>query len=372
MSLVILHVHSGNLYGGIETVMATLAREGASERAIHHFALCFDGRLADELREFRAPVHALGAARLSRPDSVRWARRALRRVVAQVNPDVILTHLPWTHAVFARALTAAHRPVVQWVHGPIGGVVGSLARLTLPDALICNSAHTRAGLPGAYREIPAATILNPVRRPPAFDEATRRATRSAMGTRADDIVVVQASRLEEGKGHTEHLRALARLSDAPSWVLWVIGGAQRARETAYLRELQDLARSLGILDRVRFAGEQQDVARFLASADLYCQPNTGPESFGLTYLEAMWAGLPVIASDICAVRDIVTPEVGRLVPPGDFVRLADVLCELIVNAGERERLSGAGPARAHELTDLARQVQRVTDFLEATAVRSAS
>ncbi len=244
-----------------------------------------------------------------------------------------------------------------------------LARMARPDAVICNSAHTRATLPAYLQGLPADVILNPVRTPPSFDAEARRATRAAMETRPDDIAIVQASRLEAGKGHREHLRALARLADVAGWVLWIVGGPQRPGELAYLRELKTLAQSLGISERVRFAGEQADVARFLASADLYCQPNTGGESFGLTYIEAMLAGRPVVASDVCGIGDVVTAETGVLVPPGDVDRLAGVLRELMLNPAERQRLSQAGPGHARGLTDPARQALRVTRFLEAAARR---
>ena len=371
MSLVILHVHSGNLYGGIETVMATLAREGAGERAVHHFALCFDGRLADELERLDTPVHPLAAVRLSRPDSVRSARAALRRVIAQVGPDAIVTHLPWTQAVFGRTLKRTGRPLVQWVHGTLEGVVGSLARLTLPDAVICNSAHTLARLPAAYRARPAEVIFNPLSAPPPYDAAARARTRAALDTAPADVAIVQASRFETWKGHREHIRALARLGDVPNWVLWIVGGAQRPREAAYVRELQELSRSLGLDGRVRFTGEQSEVSRFLASADVYCQPNTGPEPFGMTYVEAMQAGLPVIASDAGALPEIVDARTGVLVPPGDIARLADALGGLVTDAPRRRQLASGAPARARSLCDPVRQVQRVAGFLETLSCRSA-
>lgn len=370
--MVVLHVHSGNLYGGIETVLATLVREGAGAGPVHHFALCFGGRLAEELRGYGAPVHDLGAVRLSRPDSVRSARNALRRVLAEVTPDVILTHLPWTHAVFGRRLKAATRPVVQWVHGPIEGVVGSLARLTLPDALICNSAYTRAGVPPAYHAVPVETIFYPLSVPPPYDAAARAETRAALSTSPADVAIVQASRLEPWKGHREHLRALARLVDLPHWVLWIVGGAQRASEAGYQRELHDLARSLGIDSRVRFAGEQQDVARFMAAADVYCQPNIGPEPFGMTYVEALQAGLPVVASRAGALPEIVDDRTGVLVPPGDIARLADALGMLIEHAARREELGRAAPARARALCDPPRQTARIATCLEAARARSAA
>ena len=365
-------MHSGNLYGGIETVMTTLVREGAGARPVHHFALCFGGRLADELVRLGGPVHELGAVRLSSPSSVRAARRALRRVLAEVDPDVIVTHLPWTHAVFGRTLSRTRRPVVQWVHGPIDGIVGSLARLALPDALICNSAHTRAGLPRPYRSLPAETILYPLSVPPSYDADTRAATRTELATSPVDVVIVQASRLEPWKGHREHVRALSRLADLPNWVLWVVGGAQRPSEAAYQRELRDLTRSLGIGHRVRFVGEQAAVARFMAAADLYCQPNIGPEPFGLTYVEALQAGLPVVASRAGALPEIVDEHTGVLVAPGDIAGLADALGDLIGDGARCHALGDAAPARARALCDPPRQMERIGLYLEQVRARSAT
>jgi glycosyltransferase involved in cell wall biosynthesis len=370
MSLRVLHVHSGNLYGGIETVLATLVRERASASLAHHFALCFGGRLADELTGLDSRVHLLGSVRLSMPDSVRRARIALRGVLTEVNPDVVVTHLPWTHAVFGGTLKSAGRPVVQWVHGPLGGLVGALARLALPDAIICNSAHTRTRLPSAYRRLPSEVIFNPLTVPRPCDGAARAAARASMGAAPGDVVIVQASRLEAWKGHREHLRALGRLSAVPNWVLWIVGGAQRPREAAYLRELHDLARSLGIVRRVRFAGEQDDVWRFLASADLYCQPNIGPEPFGMTYVEAMSSGLPVVASDSGALPEIVDARTGVLVPPRDVARLAAALRGLIEDEPMRRRLAGAARDRARVLCEAPRQIQRVATFIGTLACGS--
>jgi glycosyltransferase involved in cell wall biosynthesis len=372
MSTTVLHVHSGNLYGGIETVLATLARETDASSVDHQFALCFEGRFADTARALGRRVHVLGDVQLTRPRSVRIARAALRRVLAEVRPAAIVTHLPWTHAVFGRVLRSGGCPLVQWVHGPIAGPLGSIARLTLPDALICNSDYTRGTLPVLYRSLPTEVILTPVSAPRPFDAAHRARTRDALQTPLDHVVVVQASRLEPWKGHREHLRALARLTDVPHWTAWILGGAQRPEETAYLDELLQLAASLGIADRVRFVGEQADVTPFLAAADLYCQPNTEPEPFGVSYVEALWAGLPVIASDGGAAREIVSAGNGVLVPPDDVARLGVELRTLLTEAGRRRALSAAAPGSAAALCEPRRQSQRVAAFLKDLARRSAA
>jgi len=100
------------------------------------------------------------------------------------------------------------------------------------------------------------------------------------------------------------------------------GGAQRDAEVRYLGALSVSAARMGIAGRVRFLGERTDTSALYAAADLYCQPNTQPDSYGLTFVEALSAGLPVITSAIGGATEIVDASCGVLVPPGDPAALA--------------------------------------------------
>jgi len=80
----VLHVHSGNLYGGVETILVTLARHrDLCPQMESHFALCFEGRLKEELTVAGAPVYQLGKVRLRQVVSVLRARRTLRELVEE-------------------------------------------------------------------------------------------------------------------------------------------------------------------------------------------------------------------------------------------------------------------------------------------------
>jgi hypothetical protein len=127
----VLHVHAGNLYGGIETILVTLVRCAALEpRLSHEFALCFEGRLAEELRSAGAPVHALGTVRASRPWTVVQARGRLRGVLAAGRYDVVLFHSSWAHALLSPAVPSSGPAVVFWLHGAIlePGLLDRLSR----------------------------------------------------------------------------------------------------------------------------------------------------------------------------------------------------------------------------------------------------
>jgi glycosyltransferase involved in cell wall biosynthesis len=102
----------------------------------------------------------------------------------------------------------------------------------------------------------------------------------------------------------------------------------------------------------------------LGAADVYCQPNTRPEPFGIAVVEALYAGLPVVASAEGGPVEILTPECGVLVRPGDSGGLAAALGELVCDPKRRQALGAAGPLRAAELCDPKAAVTKLAAALE--------
>jgi glycosyltransferase involved in cell wall biosynthesis len=194
-------------------------------------------------------------------------------------------------------------------------------------------------------------VYLPVERRETDRDAARQELREELGTDREMVVILQASRLERWKGQTVHLEALGQLKSLSAWEAWFAGGPQRPAEDAYLGELKRRADELGIGERVKFLGQRTDVPRLMAAADVYCQPNTGPEPFGIVFIEALHAGLPVVTSNIGGAAEIVTPDCGILCPPGDVRAVADALRELITDLDRRQRLALAGPTRAAELCE---------------------
>src|SRR6185295_10947273 len=153
--------------------------------------------------------------------------------------------------------------------------------------------------------------------------------------------------------------AVARLRDRDDWICWQIGGAQRPPEVTYLESLRERARDRQIAARIRFAGQRTDIARLLSAADIHCQPNTSPEPFGVAFVEALAAGLPVVTTALGGALEIVNDSCGVLVPPSDPVALSASLEALIGDPQRRVRLGARARVRARELSDPAIQVQRL-------------
>jgi glycosyltransferase involved in cell wall biosynthesis len=362
----VLHVYSGNLFGGIESILVAIARARAFSHTAHEFALSFEGRLSHELEGAGTLVHPLGEVRISRPATARTAREKLAKVLKSTAFDRVICHAPWSQAIFGGPVRRANVSLVFWAHDVMTGRhwTERLARRVAPDLAICNSHFTAGTLSRLYREVPTAVVYAPVdTRRPRIGEAERRAARAVLNTPDDATVIVQASRSEAWKGHGLLLEALSGLRDLPNWVWWQVGGAQRPAETAFLESLKQSAKRYGLLDRIRWVGERDDVPRLLAASDLYCQANLEPEPFGVVFVEALAAGLPLVTTGIGGACEIVNASCGVLVPARNTAALSGALRSLIEDIPRRTRLASGARTRARMLCDPEIALQRLEHVL---------
>jgi glycosyltransferase involved in cell wall biosynthesis len=245
------------------------------------------------------------------------------------------------------------------VHGEVNGShwLERWAARTPPDLVIANSRFTADSSARLFSHSPVEFVYPPVAAEVAGERTTQRQRlRSDLATPGEATVILMVSRIEPLKGHRVLLDALARLREIPNWRCWIVGGAQRPAEESLLAELQRHTERHSLADHVRFVGQRSDVSALMAAADIYCQPNVGPEGFGLTFIEALRAGLPVVTSNIGGAAETVDASCGVLTPPGDATAVADALRALMGDRERRATLGAAGPARVAELCDPRQQL----------------
>lgn len=162
--------------------------------------------------------------------------------------------------------------------------------------------------------------------------------------------------------------ALARLQQTRSdWTAWIVGGVQRPAEQSYQDRLRALAESFGIEEKIRFLGQRKDVPDLLTTADVFCQPNVGGEPFGIVFIEALRAGLPVVTSNIGGGAEIVTGECGQLAAPEDAEDLAVRLATYCEPSARPEPT--VCKARALHLCDPLKQMSAYHDALSRSIHR---
>lgn len=364
----VLHISSGNLYGGIETLLHTVARERNLHPSLSHaFALCFEGRQARELRAAGVELHMLGPARAGRPWSVWRARSVLRELLRGGRYDAVICHSIWPQALFGPVVRTAGVPLVFFQHDALSGRhwLERWARVTPPDLVLSNSRFAASTLVSVYPQVPRRVAHCPLPRPPPeLGASERERVRKDLGAAEGDAVIFHGSRMQEMKGQRLLLEALGRLRAVPGWCAWFAGGTQRPDEAAYLEGLRAQARHLGIEGRLRFLGQRSDVPRLLRAADIHCQPNLRPEGFGLVFVEALQAGLPVVTTPMGGALEIVDASCGVFVRPEPGA-VALALGQLIEDPQTRVRLGAAGPARAAALSGVGGFLRGMEEALRA-------
>ncbi|MCF4120152.1 glycosyltransferase [Antribacter sp. KLBMP9083] len=264
-------------------------------------------------------VHTNGHLSLGR-GVVNAARRSGRPLVAtnHLMPENIVDYLP---------LPAGLRSVFAgWMWQDLGRVYSRAQIVTAPTPRAVDLLTERAGLTSAF------AVSNGI-------DTERYHPRAAGEARAGDgtPTILFVGRLDPEKRVEELIRAVALLPrDLPARLEVVGDGARRAAWTA-------LADELGVADRVRFRGHVTDdeLLEAYAGADVFCMPGVA-ELQSLVTLEAMAAGLPVVAADAMALPHLVRPGAnGELFQPGDVEELAGHLARLLGDAALRERMGAA-------------------------------
>lgn len=170
--------------------------------------------------------------------------------------------------------------------------------------------------------------------------ASGRVWRQQLGLAADTPVIITVARLAPVKGLQHALAAAAVLKQQqlPFTWLFVGQGAEQAR-------LQEVAEALGLGETVRWLGFQSDIPSLLAAADIFVLPSL-QEALGLSVLEAMAAGLPVVASRVGGIPELIeSGREGLLVPAAASNELANAIAQLLCNRECAATLGAAGRQR---------------------------
>ena len=141
------------------------------------------------------------------------------------------------------------------------------------------------------------------------------------------------------KGQEDFIRAAAVVCDGRDDVEFIIAGEDKSRSREHRRSLEQLINELSLNQHVRLIGWIEDVAKLLPTLDLFVSPSRS-EPFGLSIVEAMAGGVPIVATMSEGAREIIDDDqTGRLVPIGDVEALAKAIGKLLSDPKERVRLS---------------------------------
>jgi glycosyltransferase involved in cell wall biosynthesis len=263
---------------------------------------------------------------------------ALRRWLKLQEVALVSTHLYWANIVGRIAGRLAGVPVISTLHNPDydeevrrswsrsarakNVLVRLLDKWTVRGCctrLVAVSAYVRERSLAVYgvSDEKIMVIHNPIT-PRHGDgsspEQARHSLASEFGFAEHCRLLVNVGRVTEQKGQVDAVRSLASLVAGRECALVLVGSQE---DTAYVREVRELAHELGVAERVHFAGVRADIERFLAAADVFVFP-TRYEGMGMAVPEAMLAASPVVAYAVGPIGEMIETEVtGLLVAPRD-------------------------------------------------------
>ncbi len=288
-------------------------------------------------------------------------RGMVRRLHREHRIDILHAHAPLPCGEAARLLSEdLGIPFVVTVHGldayfreQVAGSAGErCAKLCAgvygkASRVICISEHVRQRVLAGSAELNNTEVVGNGVDPRLFSPAERTTNEQLIASVGSLIAI---------KGHDVTLRAVAALkSEFPDLRCHIVG------EGPELRRLQDLARELGVSDRVEFLGRQtrREVAKLLRESMMFVLPSRF-EGLGCVYLEAMATGLPTVACQGQGIAEVIrSGENGFLVNENDWRGLAEVLRDLLKTPQVRREVGAAAQRTVVEGFTLADQAHRL-------------
>ena len=320
-----LAIHNGSrVWGGNEKWLAMLAA-GLATRGHHVAVACPPGPLRRALEGMGVPT----ASARPRGDAGLLAAARFAWWLRRERPDALLLTswrtTPW--AAWAARVAGVPRVVVRLgIARPVpprGRIARAFRRRV--DAVIVNAPDVRDAFAASAPWFPADAVhlvLNGVRPPELGHGTLRERLRRELRAEADALLVGGAGNLSHRKGFDLLLRAFAA-AGLPQARLVVVGSG------GALGELRALAERLGVSSRVHWLGARGDAPEVVGGLDLFVLPSRN-EGMANVMLEAMAAGVPVVATGVSGARaalgaDEGGPPAGWIVPPDDEAALADAL-----------------------------------------------
>lgn len=366
--LTIGHVVLSLDVGGLERVVATLARAQHDAGArVTVYCLDHPGDLATPLPAAGIPVHAVrrrGRSGLDAGAVLRLSRMLRAEGVSVVHCH---NHGALLYGAMAARLAKLSR-VVYTVHGAKTSgrrATARLQKLGLVREVVFVSGDARrvAREAGMLSERHVHTIVNGVD-PSAFAVTgeARQSIRRALGIGEAASVCGIVARLTPAKDHRTLFEALNRVRAARPDVHCIVVGDGELRA-----DLETRARELGLETTVHFAGARGNVRDYLSAMDVFALSSV-TEGLAMTLLEAMAAGLPVVATRVGGNPEVVVDgETGLLVPPRDPDALAAAIRSLFDDSKLAARMGESGRTRVRERFSLDAMVRAYAAVYDATA-----
>jgi glycosyltransferase involved in cell wall biosynthesis len=387
----VLIVHqSAEMYGS-DRVLLTLAI-GMNQRGHFHpiVVLPCHGPLENALCEAGVEVHLGEVAKITRATFTPLGIPALLgkawSSIGQIDMLLAGREVAFVHSNTLAVLAGAgwalrhRRPHLWHVHEIITSP--RIARFGFPfmircfaDRVVAISTQTRRWLVTEQPALAERCVIVfdgvPVTERPS--DAAIAKFRASVGASDNHVVVTLAGRINRWKGQEVLIKAAALLKGktGSDCIRFVIAGGPAPGGEGIPVRLQTLVRGLGLSNSFVFLEFVQDIWPVWFGTDIAVVPSTEPEPFGMVAIEAMAAGIPVVASAHGGLLDCIDhPKTGLLITPNSADALADAIAELAADPGLRARMGAAGRERQLRMFSMEQFIQGIETIYEGLQDRT--
>lgn len=372
---VLITVPWAERWGGAEEMLCTFLDYADRQRVEPHVVLLADGPLREYLEQRGLRATVIETGRLRQPHLGLRAIRRLAGLIRTERPDAILNWTTKSHVYAALAAILAGRrgQLIWWQHGIPQRDPLDLVAAALPAAVIgCSS---RAVAEAQRRVAPwrRTLVIHPGIPAAAESDGSPADLRHTLGVAEDAALIGLVGRLHPMKGQDVFLRALRLLSDEGHSVHGLlVGGDAYGLAPAYVTGLQRLIGELGLSGLVTMTGHVPSAAPYLSAVEILVSASSA-EPFGIAILEAMQAGVPVVATPVGGPLEIIENGVtGVLVPERSPRALADAVGRLLNDKDTARSIAEAGRRLVERGFTAEVMTARIVQALSEVAGRRAS
>ncbi len=271
--------------------------------------------------------------------------------------DVVHTHLAYGNIIGACAARMAGSPVVSSLHSTgragttrtrLREMIETLSLRLFPQRIIAVGYKVEEANRDRFGRKKMNIVQNAVMPGPELSAERRQALRRELAGDLEGPILITAARFVTPKAPHHMVSAFAQIAGRfPQAVLVMVGDGQ------LFPEIQAQVAELGLTKRIHLPGSRSDVPELLAAADIYVSSSIW-EGLPMSILEAMIAGLPVIATGVGDIPRVVTSDAGLIVPPAQPEALAEAMARLLDDPALCQSMGAA--ARRHSLAEFSADV----------------
>ncbi len=366
--------------GGLERIVVGLARE-LQNRGHTVWVVSSGGNLVDELQRV-GTTHVSAPFEITSPLAVAQAARQIRRLIVDHHIDLVHSFSATASLAINIALRGRAPNGVRLVSSPMG-LQNSPRELPVTTWL----RNWFLALGAEQILVISPEIRRHLRRVGAPDQTLVDfnfvgldidafqpspddflSVRAEFGFPSDALLVSTIGALHPRKSHELFVEAAVTVSNAEPRARFLVIGEGELRS-----DLEDLARTKGLADRLQFTGVRDDVARLLSATDVYVKPGVVEGFIGITVLEALGLGKPVVAFETEDVKLALTDgETGLIAPNGDVASLAERIIYLLRTPSVGSALGLAGQQVVLQRFDFGVLAGRLEEFYQGVLERPAA